>query len=73
MKYINKAWTVYTIAYVKVIDDNSTSTDYKQVCIVTIFNVTKAFDEVDTISSYNVSLSRRCINWFASYLNNHEQ
>lgn len=43
MKYINKAWTVYIIASVKVIDD-ITSTDYKQVCIVAIFNVAKAFD-----------------------------
>lgn len=44
MKYINKAWTVYIIASVKVIDDNITSTDYKQVCIVAILNVAKVFD-----------------------------
>lgn len=44
VKYINKAWTVYIIDSVKVIDDNITSTDYKQVCIVAIFSVAKAFD-----------------------------
>lgn len=44
VKYINKAWTVYIIASVKVIDDNINSTDYKQVCIVAVFNVAKAFD-----------------------------
>lgn len=44
VKYINKAWTVSIVASVKVSDDNITSMDYKQVWIVAIFKVAKAFE-----------------------------